>query len=193
MVPVLKSILGGRPDGTSPSDSTSVGTETLFEVLGNRRRRHVIEVLRHRGEQVPLDRLAEEVAARENDTDRADVSATQRKRVYTALQQTHLPKMDRAGVLTFDKADGTVVPSETISEFTVYLDVVPPRRLPVGAVYLGMAGLSAFVALSVWLDLPPVASVPALVWVAVVVVTFGLVAGLQRYRRPPGSRLGREK
>jgi hypothetical protein len=188
---VLKDVLGRRPDGApDPDGSDGVGTETLFEVLGNRRRRHVIDVLRQRGGRVALDRLAEEVAARENGLDRTEISAVQRKRVYTALQQTHLPKMDNADVLTFDKTAGTVAPSAAIDEFTVYLDVVPPRRLPRGAIYLGLAGLSTLVALGVWFDLPPVARVTPLVWIGVVIATFAVVAGHQRFRHPPGGNGG---
>ncbi|MFB6358651.1 MAG: hypothetical protein ABEJ96_06540, partial [Thiohalorhabdaceae bacterium] len=50
-----------------------------------------------------LGDLAEHIASIENDKPEVALSSTERKRVYVALYQCHLPKMDDIGVIDFDE------------------------------------------------------------------------------------------
>jgi predicted transcriptional regulator len=168
-------------DGDGPPD---VQTGTLFEMLGNERRRHVIDCLREREAATSLDALADQVAARENDTSVEAVTDHERKRVYTSLQQTHLPKMDEAGVLDFEKGSGTVTPSDRLTEYTLHLDVAPAAGITMSAVYLGLSAVGVGLFLLALVGPGPLGRVPPLGLAAAVVGLFGAVAALSWYVRP---------
>lgn len=87
-----------RPDG--------VATGVAFEILKNRRRRQILKLLERHDGRMTLSEFAEEIAARENDIDRRNVTSDQRKRVYVGLYQQHLPTMDRADVVEYDQRSG---------------------------------------------------------------------------------------
>ena len=82
-------------------ESHEINPGEAFEMLQIERRRAIIEALDSQPEW-RLSDLAEHVAAVENDCTPQDVTSQQRKRVYVALYQTHLEKLDDAGVLAFD-------------------------------------------------------------------------------------------
>jgi hypothetical protein len=164
-------------------------------VLGNGRRRYVIRALGQAEGAIELGELAEQVAAWENDVPLSDVTYQQRKRAYTALQQSHLPKMDEAGALHYDSDRGVVEPADDLSEFDVYLEVVPRSGFPRSELYLGLAAVCVVMATVSWAGLFPATLVPPLGWGVAFVVLFAAVA-LVHYRasrkietdadRPPG-------
>lgn len=78
-----------------------IDTGDAFDILGTERRRTIVEAL-DREPTWTLSDLAEHVAAVENDCARQRVKSKQRKRVYVALYQTHLDKLDDACVLAFE-------------------------------------------------------------------------------------------
>jgi hypothetical protein len=90
------------------AEPESVPLDTLFSILSNERRRLALHTLRHESE--PMDRrdLAETVAALENGKERADVTPTERKRVYVSLHQHHLPKLEDAGAVVCDASKVSV-------------------------------------------------------------------------------------
>jgi hypothetical protein len=101
--------------------AAAVSADDAFEVLSNQRRRYIVKELHAADDQTELGPLAERVAARENDIAVLDVTHAQRKRVYTALQQSHLPKMDDLNVVHFDKDRGIVEPRDTLSDLRMYM------------------------------------------------------------------------
>lgn len=92
----------GRADGDRSSD------EEVYDVLCRTRRRHVLQHLRGHGGRVSLASLVEAVAAREYDKPAEELSQTERRRIYVSLFQTHLPKLDRQGMVEWDREDNTV-------------------------------------------------------------------------------------
>lgn len=97
---------------TTPAERSAATTDQLtidetFEILKNNRRRIVLKHLQGKG-VISLGELADHVTAVENDTEIADITSTQRKRVYVGLYQFHLPKMKEVGVIEFDKDRGDV-------------------------------------------------------------------------------------
>lgn len=160
--------------------SNSPTQDAVFEVLSNARRREVIRALRER-EEVPLGQLAEQVAAWENDTTVQGVTYDQRKRVYTALQQSHLPKMDEAGAVQFDKDRGTVEPAQDIAEFDIYLEVVPGTELPRSEYYVALGAVGLALAAVVAMHVYPFTLVADLAWAAMPVVAFGLSSLVHLY------------
>jgi len=101
--------------------------DVVFEILKNPRRRQVVQQLRDHGE-TDLGDLAEFIAADENDTTVEALSADERKRVYIGLYQTHLPKMDDAGVVAYDQDQGVVAPGPAIDQLTAYLQADEPTE-----------------------------------------------------------------
>lgn len=77
---------------------------TIFDVLRNSRRRMVLRYLLRESEPVQMGDLAEHVARLEHDAGYGPVSSKQRKRVYVALYQSHLPRMRDAELVTYDES-----------------------------------------------------------------------------------------
>lgn len=153
--------------------------DALFEVLGNVRRRYVVEVLRGESRPVTLDELATRVAARENETTVSDVTPSERKLVYTSLQQTHLPKMVEAGAVEYDRERNVVVPSEALTEVTLHMDIVCGNEVPQSVLYLGLTALSVVILLATTLEFSPFAYVPPSVTGGLILFLFGSVATIQ--------------
>lgn len=105
----------------SSSNAKQLSKDVIFEVLKNRRRRDVLEYLQSADGPVTLSELAEQIAAWENDVPVSALNSTQRKRVYVALYQTHLPKMDDVGVIDYDSDRGTIELSENADLLRIYL------------------------------------------------------------------------
>jgi hypothetical protein len=163
-------------DSESQDDDTSIDEDDMFDLLSNRRRRYTLHALTRADGRMELGPLAEQVAAWENETSVDEVTSTQRKRVYTALQQSHLPRMDDMGALKFDKRAGEVEPTEEISKFNVYMDVVQSSDIPWSEYYLALSGVSAAILAGVWVQAPVFSWLPPLAWSALVVGLFGISA-----------------
>ncbi|GAB3679996.1 hypothetical protein GCM10028857_02090 [Salinarchaeum chitinilyticum] len=112
---------GGGSDGDEPVPDVS--RDLVFDALKNSRRRLVLRHLHERAEVVTLNDLVERVAADENGTTPAELTADQRKRVYVGLYQSHLPRLDDMGFVEFDQSDGTVELGPAGPVVEQYLDV----------------------------------------------------------------------
>ncbi|MFC6961240.1 DUF7344 domain-containing protein [Halocatena marina] len=174
------------------SAESELSKDTLFHLLGNRRRRWVIKYLtcEHRAE---LGELAEQVAAREQGIPVEQVTAQQRKRVYTSLQQTHLPALDEAGVIDFETARGTIEMTKKMQELDIYLEVVPERTIPWSMYYLGIGIVScAVIVTTAIIDAWPFTAIPALGWALLISLTVTISGAIHTYRTRT-MRLDRHK
>lgn len=117
---------------------------TLFTVLGNHRRRYVLYACNQANGDTTLSEIAEQVAAWEYDKSVEELTATERKRIYTSIQQHHLSKLEDAGLLRVE--NDHIEPTEKARNLDVYLEVVPEANIPWAAYYLGLAlvGAGAF-------------------------------------------------
>jgi DNA-binding transcriptional ArsR family regulator len=95
--------------------------DRVFDILSSPRRRYVLYYLREYGGPVELTDLAEELAAWENDTTVSEISPQARKRVYVSLYQTHVPKLDEAGLIEYDSDSGELWLSDQGSVVDPYL------------------------------------------------------------------------
>lgn len=110
--------------GVRAPDSRLLPKDELFHLLQNERRRRALQYLRGRSEDVvDMRDMAERIAALENDVDPVQLTSAQRKRVYVGLYQCHLPKLDEAGVVDYDKDRGTVTQTRLATQLTPYLAV----------------------------------------------------------------------
>lgn len=162
-----------KPASPSAESSTGLSKEEIFEVLSNHRRRYAMHHLIQTGETT-LGELAEHVAAWEYGKTPQTVSSEERKRVYCALQQSHLPKMDTSNVVEFDKNRGVVAPTDAAEDLDIYLDVVEGDEIPWSQFYLGLSAVAlAFIA-AIWLGAFPFVLLPDLLPGALLAVAFTL-------------------
>jgi DNA-binding transcriptional ArsR family regulator len=147
-------------------------------MLSNQRRRHVLYYVNRESEPVSLRDLAERIAAWENDVAVSELDYKQRKRVYTSLHQTHLPKLDDAGIISYDRDGGTVTLADRADDLDVYLERVGEHDVPWSTLYLGLSAVATLLLLAGWLGVFPLSLLPNLVLAEAVVVLFGLAAGV---------------
>jgi hypothetical protein len=128
--------------------------------------------------ETTLGDVAEQVAAWEYDKTQPEVTSTERKRIYTSIQQHHLSKLEEAGLLTVD--GDRLQTTEKAEDLDVYLDVVPGENIPWATYYLGIAivgGLALAFYIAGWLP----AVVSPIVLLGGFVVLLGVSAGVHVY------------
>jgi hypothetical protein len=150
--------------GRSDSDVRDNLTESepsrddLFHVLRNHRRRYAIHYLKHESNPADVGTLATQVAAWENDVEVEEVTSQQRRRVYNALQQTHVPELEATGLVEVDRRDVELTERATHLDF--YLEVVPRKDIPWSEYYLALGGVGLAAITVLWLDVGPFGSIP---------------------------------
>lgn len=130
-----------QPEGEGDTDAATAPTiedllaekhseelthDEIFEILSNTRRRFTINYLQDTNEPVDIRELSAAIAAEENDKSIDALSSQERKRVYVALYQCHLPKMDTMNIVAFDKSRGIIEPEANIQVLTDYLAALKP-------------------------------------------------------------------
>lgn len=136
------------------SETQAITSEAVFDLLSNRRRRYTLHCLEQEG-TVELGDLARRVAAWETGKDVDAISASERKNVYTSLQQFHLPKLDEKGIVEFDDRKGTVEPGPATDEFDIYMEVVEQGSVPWSHYYLALSLVHALAIVSAYAGLVP--------------------------------------
>lgn len=96
------------PDAPSADGASRLPTADVFHLLQNSRRRSVVEYFMEHEGPVQLGTLADWVTACECETTPEAVSADARQRVYIALYQSHLPKLDSHDVVEYDSEQNLV-------------------------------------------------------------------------------------
>jgi len=114
---------------------------TLFSVLSSHRRRYVLYACNQAAGETTLSDVAEQVAAWEYDKPITEITSTERKRVYTSIQQHHLSKLEAAGLITVD--GDRLASTQKAQNLDVYLEVVPEETVPWSVYYLGLSLLGA--------------------------------------------------
>jgi DNA-binding transcriptional ArsR family regulator len=111
---------GAAPTGDA-TPAEPVDLDDVFDVLGNARRRAALRRVAE-GSALSQGELAEAIAAEENGVPIEAVTAAQRKRVYVSLYQAHLPRLDEAGAIAFDRHRGSVEPGPRMDTYLSYLE-----------------------------------------------------------------------
>lgn len=150
---------------------STISQDLVFELLSSPRRRYVLYYLRQEDEPVELTELAEYVAAWENETDPEDITSQQRKRVYVSLYQTHIPKLDEAGIIDYDQDSGMITLTDQATAIDDYL-VSNGRDAPWQQYYLGLAILGTAVLALAAFDVSVFAAVSETVVAAAIALAF---------------------
>jgi len=119
----------------------TLSRDRVFDILSSPRRRYVLYYLRDHGGPVELTDLAEELAAWENDTTVDELGPQARKRVYVSLYQTHVPKLEDAGLIDYDADSGELRLAEKNPNVDQYLGSQRSNR-PWYYYYLGLTAVS---------------------------------------------------
>lgn len=156
--------------------------DDLFHLLSNQRRRATLGYLHGRDEPVDMRDLAERIAAWEHEKPVAQLRSKERQRVYIALYQSHLPKLNDHGVIEYNRPRGIVRRTDLADQLDPYLDLEskatadgdgeptvdtldrpgrPPIRSTLGVVAVGIATLAVG-----WAGLLPTLPLLALTWIA---------------------------
>ncbi|WP_254829355.1 DUF7344 domain-containing protein [Haloglomus salinum] len=115
---------GDSSSSTEADANTSIEKDDAFHILQNSRRRAVLRYLAAHDEEerFVMRDLAEEVAAWEHDTTVQQLVSDERQRVYIALYQSHLPKLDDHDIIEYNQSRGVVEPTELVDALAPYLD-----------------------------------------------------------------------
>ena len=123
------------PSGTTMVPPTNDSTEDdelslddLFFTLQNERRRLVLKYLSESERVVEMRDVAEQVAAWEHDTTLAALTSDERQRVYIALYQSHLPKLDKVGLIEYNQSRGIIEQTERMEQIVPYLEADAEAR-----------------------------------------------------------------
>lgn len=103
-------------------DEEPLSTGDIHFTLSNSRRRFLLQYL-SREEELSVTELSRIIAAWENETTVEELSYDDRKTVYTALLQTHLPKLDEMGVVEYDTARKHVRLTDRSEQLRPYLEL----------------------------------------------------------------------
>lgn len=121
-------------------DLGSLSNTDIFEILSNERRQHVLRYLFDNApdDSVLMHEIVNYTAEKENDTPIDELESEKRKCVYTALRQSHLPKLASYGIINYDQQRGEVELVDGLEEVQEYLTYDPdgsgqePSRTPGG-------------------------------------------------------------
>jgi DNA-binding transcriptional ArsR family regulator len=162
--------------------------DTVFSVLSNQRRRRVLRCLRDEPDGSNIRELSRRIAAWENEVPVDEVTYKQRKRVYTSLHQTHLPKLADAHVIDYDRDRGTVALTDHAATLDDFLTASDAPSVPWPRIYLAVAtaGVVATLLATAGL-LPP--GVPDVAVAGAIAFAVAVVAGIHSYTLHGGSVL----
>lgn len=184
-----------RLSGRARPEEGGLVREEIFEILSNERRRLVLRYLRDReSDHIDFRDLVDQVAAWENGTSKNRLGSSDRKCVYTALRQTHLPKLHQFGVVEFDQRRGYVERTDDIEAVYPYMDYVPEHERFRSRFHLSLAVGGVLSALLAWIGTATLGGVPELL----VIATFAIALGASTtvyWRISPraSSRIGPKK
>ena len=162
--------------------------DKIFHILQTQRRRDALRFLKDTDGPVEMRDLAEQVAAWENETTVQALTSDERQRVYIALYQSHLPKLESEGVIRYNKSRGIVERGPLADQFDPYLDTASEstheteaevegtdsngRTVPWLTYYRRTTAIGILLMMAAWGGIPPISAVPDLIWGGLLVATF---------------------
>jgi hypothetical protein len=180
-----------QEEGVSADEEfDALSHDDVFEILSNRRRRFTLHHLQRNVDRAELGELSEHVAAWENGTPVDGISSAERKRVYTSLQQFHLPKLDSKGVVDFDDRAGVVELTDTVRDLDIYLEVVDGNDIPWSQYYLGLAAVNLGLLVAALVGTYPLTLISGFGWGIFTATSILVSALVHTYLSSTAMRLG---
>ena len=174
-------------------ETTDISMDEIFHILQNERRRNVLRYLRETDGPVRMRDVAEQAAAWEHDTTVEALTSDQRQRVYIPLYQSHLPKLDKAGLIEYQQKRGIVERKPLADHFDRFLEVHPEsgsetdpeqesesvaeetRESEWDDYYIGAAGIGAVILLGAVFELPFFSVFSGIALSAIILLMFTLL------------------
>lgn len=159
--------------------------DDIFEMLSNERRRCVLYYLQRQPSPAGMRSVVEYVAAWQNDKPIEAVTSRERTRVYSALHQTHLPKLASVGLIEYDTDRNEIRLRDDAEYARLYLEYDPGNDIDWSSLYLGFSALGAAFAGAYTAGFPPFGTVGpgALVWGLVALFAVSAAAHAVHNRR----------
>lgn len=148
------SVQTSRPDTLEESE--------VFHILGNDRRRAIVQLLAASAERIDVSDVATEIGERESDT--TPVPNNLYKSVYVSLQQTHLPQLEEEAVIEYDSDAKTIEPGENFDDVLRYIDGTETDRTTILTSHLVLCVLAMAVIALADFNLPILSSIDPVVW-----------------------------
>lgn len=162
---------------TTQATSQHEHQNQLFDALANHRRRFALYACNEAGGELPLGTIAEQVASWEYDKPLNEITSSERKRVYTSLQQHHLKRLEDAGLVEVDGDQVSL--TDRARQVDLYLEVVPGETIPWSLYYLGLSIISgAALAIALLFELPEAVTIEV---VGAGIVLLFLVSAIVHY------------
>ncbi|QFU84941.1 DUF7344 domain-containing protein [Natronorubrum aibiense] len=147
----------------------SLAESEVFHILGNDRRRSIVQLLADEAGQVDVSDVASEIAASEADT--TPVPNNLYKSVYVSLQQTHLPQLQEDAVIEYDSDAKTIQPGPHFADVLQYIDGHQERQSSILKLHLALCVLGLAVIALAGLGIPLLSAIdPVLSSVLVLLV-----------------------
>jgi len=131
-------------------DDGGISETAIHDILRNDRRRSVIRMLSTSVGKIELRALAARIA--EEETGVSPPPKNARKSVYNSLHQTHLPKLDREGIIQYDRDRKVVSLSDETRDVRRFMEVKTPFGMTWGTYYRTLATVSLFLVLLAQLE-----------------------------------------
>ena len=103
-----------------------ISESDIFVLLAKRRRRLTLRILRMTPSTLTVGDLAQHLASLEYECPSAEEIRT----IHLALYHNHLPRLDEADVLEYDRHQGTIRPGKNFDTLSRYLEGVTQEDLP---------------------------------------------------------------
>jgi len=129
----------------------------VFHILGNDRRRAIVQLLATTSGTVDVSDVASEIAETEADT--TPVPNNLYKSVYVSLQQTHLPQLQEEDVIEYDSEAKTIRPGPNFEGVLTYVNGHETDRSTVLQLHFGLCLLGLVVIALAGLGLPLFAAI----------------------------------
>ncbi|ARS90192.1 DUF7344 domain-containing protein [Natrarchaeobaculum aegyptiacum] len=150
------------------SRSESLAESEVFHILGNDRRRAIVQLLAETAGQIDVSDVATEIAATE--ADGTPVPNNLYKSVYVSLQQTHLPQLEEDAVIEYDSEAKTISPGPNFDDVLTYVDGQQDRRPLTLQFHLGLCVLGLALIAIAGLNLPGISSIDPVFWSVLVML-----------------------
>jgi len=109
----------------------NVNRSLISDILGDDQRRRVLILLSESGGESTIEDLAERIASLENKKPIGMLSSSEKEDIHLMLYQIHLPKLEDADLISFNKNDGDVRLTESgKSVFSKFLDQESDPTVP---------------------------------------------------------------
>ncbi len=146
--------------GIDTESEGDIDEREIHDILRNWRRRMVIKELKSSAGSMTLRELAETLA--ESESGESPPPRNVRNSVYNSLHQTHLPKLDDAGVVSYDTDRKTVSLESQARDVDLYMEVVTQYGITWATFYRRLMTLALLTLLGAEVGVPLLSSTPSL-------------------------------